>query len=307
MKIAILITLIMVLIVGGTVVALLFFLKKTDTSVKDDTENPNLKTAQEFLPFEDIRDDMIILDKRHYRAVLACSSLNYHLKTAGEKEQIELSFQRFLNSISFPVTFFLQTKVIDNTERLARLKKEISSTLNSFPGMHDYAEQYFAEMQHLNERLGNSQQKKRYIIITYDDVEDLSALNEFEKADYAAKELHNRCLMIQGNLDAVGVTSHIMSTEELIELVYSTYHRDNYSFSSSVASGDCFSLFVDGEEDRFANMPHAQLLDVILGETVSKIQVSNADGDAAGQEILKQIELLRQKNAERLTGKGGRQ
>ena len=145
----------------------------------------SIASAQEFLPFEDITNNMIILGNHKYRAVLSCSSTNYQLKTAAEREQIEMAFQRFLKTITFPVTIFMQTKVIDNTARLTDLKEDVSKTINDFPNMTAYAEQYLKDMANLNQAIGNNQQKKRYIIVTYDDAGALGTLSDEEKNIYA--------------------------------------------------------------------------------------------------------------------------
>ncbi len=294
---ALLVFLVMVVILGIGGFVLYRMIRKTDPKTRDNSESGSIKTTQEFLPFEDIRDDVILLGDHRYRAVLACGSTNYRLKTSGEKDQIELSFQRFLNTISFPITFFLQTKVIDNSERLARMEAEISQTVNSFPGMASYAEQYLSDMGSLNQKLGNNQQKKRYIIVTYDNADELDQLTESEKDEYAIHEVWRRAQIVRNNLDAVGVSSRIMSTEELIELVYSSYWRDNYSYASELNDEGCLALFVEGEEDRFRNMPKVELLDLIFGETINKMELANLDRDAAGREILKELEEMRKRYA----------
>lgn len=297
MKAAIIITLMMLVLIGGGVFIILYFIKKTDPKNKDTSEAQDIKSAQEFLPFEDIADDMILLGNHRYRAVLVCSSTNYELKTPGEREQIELAFQRFLNSVSWPITFFLQTKVIDNTMRLENLQRGLSKTIATFPNIAAYAEQYLEDMRHLNERLQNSQQKRRYVVVTYDNVDELNELTEDEKAVHAAKELRLRCQQLQANLNDVGVKSRMLSTSELVELVYSTYYRDDYSYAAAISDEDAFALIVKGEENRFEDIPNAKLLDVILGETISRLQVSNIDSDPAGKDVLAQIKELRQKYA----------
>ena len=298
MKVAIIIALLMCVLIGGGICLILYFIKKTDPKNRDQSENADIKTAQEFLPFENITDDMILLGNHRYRAVVVCSSTNYELKTPGEREQIELAFQRFLNSISFPITFFLQTKVIDNTERLNALQQDITKTVATFPNISAYAEQYLEDMRHLNERLQNSQQKRRYVIVTYDDVDALNELTEDEKAVHAAKELRLRCQQIQTNLNDVGVKSHMLDTEELVELVYSTYYRDDYSYAAAISDGDAFALMVKGETDRFETMSRAKLLGLILGETISQMQLSNIDADPIGRDVLSQIKAIREKYAE---------
>ena len=100
------IIILIMLLFGGVVGLILFFtIKKLNPYGGDKTEDPNLKTTQEFWPFEDIRDNTIILSEHKYRAVIECSATNYNLKTQAERALIEASFQRFLNSISFQFTF----------------------------------------------------------------------------------------------------------------------------------------------------------------------------------------------------------
>ncbi len=290
-----LVILVLVLSACGVGTALFFTIRKFDPQGGDKTEDPTIKTAQEFLPFEDIRDDTIILSNHKYRAIIECSATNYNLKTPAERAIIEASFQRFLNSITFPITFFLQTKVIDNAKRLQLLREEIKGTLLEFPNMAGYAEQYERDMSDLNAKIGNSQQKKRYIIIPYDDAVLLDNLTEEEKIHYAAKEIRNRCNMVMSNLESVGVVSHILSTAELTELVYSCYNRDDYSYAEAISGKEAFSMFVHGKEDRFAGMTKQGLLDVILNETISKMELGNVTADADGEKALEEIKSLRSK------------
>lgn len=298
MRSAILLTVLFLGIIGIVATILIFALKKTvGAGAVDESEDPTIKTAQEFLPFEDIREDVIVMGNHKYRAVLECSSVNYSLKTAGERDLIEMSFQQFLNSISFPITIFIQTKLIDNTERQAELVKNIEKTLEDFPQLASYANQYKMDMANLTNCIGNSLQKKRYIIVGYDDVDQFGELSEAEKVHYAAKEIRGRCNTVKAALDAVGVNSRMLNTRELVELVYSSYHRDDFSFAENIANGDAFSLFVDGAEDRFAERMPAATLDQILVESINKIEMEGLDEDEDGQAVLMTIKELRDRYA----------
>ena len=95
---------------GGLGFAVYYQLKKTDPSKLDTSTVDDISTAQEFLPFDDIKDGMIILGGHKYRAVIECSSTNYNLKTDKEKEIIEISFQRFVNSLTFPINLLYSNK-----------------------------------------------------------------------------------------------------------------------------------------------------------------------------------------------------
>ncbi len=297
MPLIIIIMLVMFLLAGIVGVVIFFTVKKFDPQGNDKTEDPNIKTVQEFLPFKDIRDGTIVLSDHKYRAIIECSATNYNLKTPAERASIEASFQRFLNTITFPITFFMQTKVIDNSKRLQMLHEEIKATLVEFPNMASYAEQYERDMSDLNGKIGNSQQKKRYIIIPYDEVVLLDNLTEDEKVNYAAKEIRNRCNIIMSNLESVGVISRILSTEELVELVYSCYNRDDYSYAEAISNKDAFSTFVHGTRDNFKNMPKEALLDIIFGETINKMELGNVAADHDGLMALKELKELRAKYA----------
>lgn len=283
------------LVIFGVLGAVLWVvLKKTDPKNQDTTENPQIKEAQAFLPFTDIRDGMIFLPNQRYRMVLECSSLNYNLKTPAERDQIELSFHRFLNTISFPISFFLQTKTIDNRERLAMLDKNIEEALSQYPGVRNYAMHFRKDMEELNTKIGNSHQKKRYIIVSYDDVSTLDSLSAEEQEVYARKELLNRCNSIITNLEGVGVNSHMMDTKDLIELVYSCYYRDDYSYAEAISDKEAFALFVSGTEDKFKNLSKSDLLNLLCGEMENKINLENLDQTEKGARILSFLQELKE-------------
>ena len=58
---ALLITLIMLVIFGAVGAVAFIMIKKVDPKNKDTSENPDIKEAQEFLPFEDITNNMFAL------------------------------------------------------------------------------------------------------------------------------------------------------------------------------------------------------------------------------------------------------
>ncbi len=283
--------------VGGVSGGLFFLVRKLDPTKNETSEESASAIAQDFLPFDDIRDGMIIMPNDSYRAVIECSSLNYDLKTEGEREQIEMAFQQFINSLSFPISIFLQTKEIDNSRRIEALKADIDRTLVEFPNMRTYTEQFMKDMENLNVRIGNNQQKKRYLIISYDEAGTLGNLSAGERAAYAAKEIQNRCNSIRANLSAVGVLSHRLETAELVELVYSCYNRDNFSYAAAIASNEAFATFVDGTKDRFMDLPRVGSLDLVLGEAINKIRTGNIDADKSGAAVLEQLESMRHKYA----------
>lgn len=259
-------------LVGGGVFAVIKTLKMTDPNRMDTSTNDNITTAQEFLPFENIQDNMILLGGHRYRAVIECSSTNYNLKTDKEKELIELSFQRFLNSLTFPVTIFVQTRVYDNTKMLNLLEEEMKKSVQEFPQLQEYANIYYDEMLNLNNYIGNNKQKKKYIIVPYEDAVSMPNLTDEEKYEYSMKKLQTRVSLIIDGLSAVGVKARELNTHEIVELVYSTYHKDNYAQVEHVLNGEYLSLMVDSDNKNIETLSPDATMDWILYDTQMRLQ-----------------------------------
>ena len=139
---------VIVLVVFIAIFGVLFYvaysqIKKTDPKNVDTSVGSGVSRTQDFIPIEDIKDSTFHLGRHQYRAVIKCSSLNYNLKTDKEQDVIELSFQRFLNSLNHPISIFIQTKVMDNTKMLESLKDDIEEAVAHFPILANYGSYYF--------------------------------------------------------------------------------------------------------------------------------------------------------------------
>ncbi len=297
MKTAIIIMLISMAVIGIIGLLAFIFVKKSGLSVSGDrTEDPNIKTSQEFVPIEDIRNSMLIMPNHKYRAYMVCSSTNYSLKRPEEQEQVEIAFQSFINSVSFPITFFLQTKMIDNRKRFRQLDETLNATTVQYPGLSEYAESYRKDMQSLGIELQNNHQKKRYIIVSYDEVDELSQLTEEEKIIHASKVLEQRCEQIKRNLDGTGVSSRQLNTAEIIELIYSSFYRDDYSYASVIASKEPFSLIVKGE-DKIGQLDKKAVLGQTIKEAITKLETENLYYDEKGREVIKMLRRIEEEIA----------
>lgn len=246
-------------------------LDKTNPEKSDTSLGGQITTAQEFLPFKTIKDNVIDLGNHDYRMIIECSSVNYDLRTDKEKEIIELSFQRMVNAISHPVTFFIQTKTMDNTTMLEKMQVEIEDLVKEHPQMEEYARNYYGEMQQLSEHIGNNKQKKKYIIVPFNEAVALEKLNESDKYDYSLTEIKDRCVRIMDGLSPMGIKAHILNTNELIELVYNSYHKDNHTHFKNLASGEFLTPIVKGE-NKAQNLTDDMKMDWILYEAQMRIR-----------------------------------
>lgn len=236
--------LIFLLIMGGLV---FFMLKKSANENEDTSISLNNDTAQSFLPLKDIKDSMIDLGNYEYRAIIECQSINYDLLTEREKEMIDASFQRFLDSLTFPITLHIQTKTIDNRRTLKSLEDDMVETVKEYNSLYNYANLYFEEMKKINQTIGNTKQKKKYVIVPFSDSALLTYSSDEEKYQETLKGIYNRCQIVIEGLSSMGVECKIMTSIEIAELIYSTYHRDNYSDIGQIISADYMELIVDGK------------------------------------------------------------
>lgn len=258
--------------------------KQVDTSLKDD-----ITTAQEFLPFQDISDSMINLGNHQYRALIEVSSINYNLKTKKEKEILELSFQRFLNSLNFPYSIFIQTKTMDNTKILSLLQEDIQKTVKEFPQLEEYGRIHLQDMTNIQDRIQTNKQKKKYIIVPYDEANTLTNLDDNEKYIEAAKELYHRCQMVIDGLESMELHGSILTTNEVASVITSVYHRANYSHIDGVIDGDYLETFVLGE-NKMANILEEGKLDLILVEAKNKLQTELIEDRNTDPEVIKATE-----------------
>ena len=296
----VIILILFVAVIGGMIGLTIWKIKQTDPSNVDTSKKSQIDTAQEFLPFEDIRDGVIHLGNHQYRAIIECGSLNYDLRTESEKDIIEMSYQGFLNSLNHPISILNQTKTVDNTKMLNNLSNDIAKSTEIFPQLEEYGNLYYQSMEMLPEQIGNNKQKKKYIIVPYNEAINLTNSTEEEKYEDSLKELKNRCQIISDGLIRLGVKARILKTSELIDLMYSSYHKDEANQSENILSGDFLSMVVDGE-NKLSNITDEGKLDFIIYETQLRLQTELANENGVSQdikdrtnEVIKTLEKVRE-------------
>lgn len=265
------IILVIVMVVGGIAFATYRQIKATDPNNMKKKEIEQSTITQNALPFEDIKDNCISLGMHQYRAVIKCSSINYALKTDKEQDIIEMSYQRFLNSLQHPISIAIQTKAMDNTKMLKGLSEDISEVIKENPIMNEYGQIYLRDMENVCQQIGNNKEKNKYIIIPFNDAVVLTNSTEEEKYDYSIKELQSRCEIIIEALRNIGIIANRLDTNELIELLYSNYHKEETSQAEHIVNNEYTTLTVKGE-DRLSQITEDGLLDWILYEAQLRLE-----------------------------------
>ncbi len=212
-----------------------------------------------FMEFEDIEDNMIVQKRGFkYLMVIECQGVNYDLMSEVEKTGVEEGFIQFLNTLRHPVQIYVQTRSINleksvqvYEDKVKAIEEKYIYMKNQYETMLDNQSQYSKEdiEKHLFEftKIKNlyeygkdiTEDTKKmslnknilnrlyYIIVPYypADVEN----GEFDKGELqnmAFSELYTRCQSIMRTLTGCGINSKILSSMELVELLYMAYNRD---------------------------------------------------------------------------------
>ena len=80
-------------------------------------------STQQFLEIEQIKEGVILLRNKAMRGVFMVSSLNFALKSEEEQKAIIYQFQSFLNSLDFPLEIVVQSRRLNITGYLDKLKE----------------------------------------------------------------------------------------------------------------------------------------------------------------------------------------
>lgn len=212
----------------------------------------------EFLNFEKVQDGMIVRDEAtEYAMVLQCNGVNFDLRSENEKLGIEEGFMQFLNTLKYPVQLYVQTRSLNFTETLNKyhsridgfrgqieeIEKNIEKAkavgdeekVNSLTfekqkklNLYEYALDTIKYTEGLNKNK-NVLQQKTYVIVSYNVSEIGPKLQEYtmeERSDFVFEELHTRCNTLISALMMSQVSARILDSEELVELLFNAYNRD---------------------------------------------------------------------------------
>ena len=80
-------------------------------------------STQQFLLIDQIREGVVVLKSKALRGILMVSSLNFALKSTDEQRAILYQFQSFLNTLDFSCQILVQSRKLNITGYIEKLKK----------------------------------------------------------------------------------------------------------------------------------------------------------------------------------------
>lgn len=197
------------------------------------------KTTQSFLRIAEIKNDTVVLDTGTLRAILGVSSTNFDLKSQDEQNAIIFNFQRFLNSLDFPIQILMQSRKMEIGSYIEKLKSLADKQTNELLRV-----QTVEYIEFINRLIDNASimNKNFYIVVPLDEntfpsppgflskifangkaKEVQHRVENFEKSK---EKLDNRVASIVSNLGGIGIRGVRLKTEEIIQLYYNSYNFD---------------------------------------------------------------------------------
>ena len=134
--------------------------------VKNTKKDHPDSSTQRYLPFSQIRENIIIMKDGSARLVMRCSTINFLLKNTDEQDSIIISFQRFLNSLDFPIQILVRSKKLDIDSYLSNLNDKALKQKN--PLLQNQTYEYIEYLRKLIE-VAQIMKKEFYIILPYDE------------------------------------------------------------------------------------------------------------------------------------------
>ena len=231
-----------------------------------------VESVMDFMEFDKVEDNMIIAKNgAKYIMVVECQGINYDLMSEIEKNAVEEGFVQFLNTIRYPIQIYVQTRTInlensiqtykdrvkqieDNFQRQEQRYREMRSSgrytkeqldsayyeLTKQRNLTEYGKDiiFSTERMSLNKNVLN---QKYYIIVPYYP-EELGQ-NDFDKQEIqnlAFSELYTRAQSVIRTLAACDVNGKILTSNELVDLLYVAYNRDEqetYGIDKALRAG----------------------------------------------------------------------
>jgi len=189
-------------------------------------------TTQQFLEIEEIKQGLVILRDKSLRGILMVSSLNFALKSEEEQNAIIYQFQSFLNSLDFSIQLFVQSRRLNMTGYLDKLKELEEKQENELLKVQTAEYRKFVSGL-LAE--GIIMTKNFFVVVPFTLIEipgmgkkerkGISVLTE-EQFQRAKFQILQRMEFVALGLKRCGLQAAPLNTSELIELFWSLYHPE---------------------------------------------------------------------------------
>lgn len=293
----------------------------------------------DFMQFDKVEDNMIIQRKgERYLMVIKCEGINYDLMSKVEKTAVEAGFVQFLNVLRYPVQLYIQTRTVNISSSLQNYREKLNMNLQNLQkkqiqynqllrkesttdkqlqelrmemvrlrNLCEYGEDVISNIEKISQNK-NVLRKNYYIIIPYYKEEiGTDLLNEEETRNMIFSELYTRSQAIIRTLFSCSIKSKILNSDELVDLLYVAYNRDDseiFSIDKAIQAGydELYSTAPDvfdkkmKELDKEIEEKATELARKTIGEVKTEKQRRVENKEKSFEELVKEMakELIKE-------------
>ncbi len=181
--------------------------------------------TQQLLELDQIKEGVVVLKNKSLRGITMVSSQNFALKSDEEQQAIIYQFQSFLNSLDFSLEIVVQSRILNITGYLDKLKELEKKQENELLKIqtaeyHKFIKELIAGGQILA--------KNFFVVVPFSLIEipgmkKTGAGTQFQRAK---SQLWQRMEFVALGLRRCGLQCIPLNTPELIELFWSLYHPE---------------------------------------------------------------------------------
>ena len=233
--------------------------KTATKSSESQTKLQGIESISKFLEFDDIVDSMIVRKGRtQYVMVMQCKGINFDLLGEEEKMAVESGFVQFLNTLRYPVQLYIQSRSLNLRDSIDKYQAKVNEVHEELMKIENQIRreqangrldlvrkleferkrkqniiEYGLDITNYVDRLSQNRnvlQQNTYVAVAYYTNEFGGQISNYSKEEIdniAFSELYTRAQTTIRALSSSGVTARVLDSEELAELLYVAYNRDD--------------------------------------------------------------------------------
>ena len=226
-----------------------------------------------FMEFDKIEDNMIVTkNATKYIMIVECQGVNYDLMSGLEKNSVEEGFLQFLNTLRYPIQLYIQTRTVNLGSSINRYKTRVNNIRNEYTRKQlEYNSMVNSESEYTAREINNARfelvkaqnlyeygldivnntekmnlnknilKKHYYVVISYVPEENTNTgYDEEEIKNMAFSDLYTKAQALISSLGVCDVAGKVLDSEELAELLYIAYNRDEsetYQLDTALRAG----------------------------------------------------------------------
>ena len=186
---------------------------------------------KDLFEIEDVRDGVVYLTKNRYSAVLKLGTVNFFLLSEADQQSVESALMAMATGLSFNLQFFSTTEVVDTRAAMdllsvCRVKEKSEIRAKYAEILLDYLADLMAQRMVLA--------KNTYAVVTVQEPDPKKAL---AKLSYC-------CTQLIKSLDTAKVTAVMLSSDEIVDLLYRTLNRRRPARPSDAVAAGAMEYYV---------------------------------------------------------------